>query len=179
MLSPSLRGPQFQPSPYPSVSCLSVPLCCVHLFPISGAPGFCFLSSVPLSRVPFFFFPGLSWFVSVSPLSPSLSSQGNSPSGLRTQRHPPQTPAIRPPPLPPQPLYERSLPIGPPSSLTLGSHAPPAAQRPAPSQQDLAHPRGTRQSVPNFPQKLLGTPRGRGQGRAVPDPPPSSRLPPP
>lgn len=130
-----------------SVSHLSVPLFCVHLFPISGAPSFCFLSFCSSLKGPLFFFPGLSWFVSVSPLSPSLvprklpePAQDSAPPLLK---HLPSVPLLSL--LPAQPLHERALPTGPPSSLTLGSHAPPAAQRPAPGQQDLAHPRGTRQ----------------------------------
>lgn len=71
----SARPPvQVQPLPL-SVSRLSVPLFCVHLFPISGAPSFCFLSFCSSLKGPLFFFPGLCWFVSVSPLSPSLVSR--------------------------------------------------------------------------------------------------------
>jgi len=178
--APLCEAPRSSPAPSPPrllsvcpiVLCPSLPhlwgsqfLFLVLLFLSQGSPFFSFLASLDLSLCP--------------PCPPSLLSQGNSPSRLRTQRRPPSNTCHPSPFSPPQPLHERSLPTGPPSSLTLGSHAPPAAQRPAPSQQDLAHPRGTRQSVPNFPQKLLGTLRGRGQGRAVPDPPPSSQLPPP
>lgn len=105
-------------------------------------------------------------------LSPSVL-----PKTLLQPAQTPLTPASRHPPHSLRPQPSHAAPPHRPLSLTLGGHAPPAAQRPAPGQQDPAHPRGTTRTMPNFPQKFQATPWGRGQGRAVPSPPPSSGLP--
>lgn len=162
-LSPSPQGPQLKSSPYPCPQLL-LSVCLCPSLPISDPLSFCFLPFCSLKSP--FFLPslGLSLCIPSPSVVPRKLPEPDQDSRLTPLKHLPSIPLLS------------LLPQRPPS-LTLGSHAPPAAQRPAPGQQDPAHPRGTTQSMPNFPQKLLGTPWGRGQGRVVPGPPPSSGLP--
>lgn len=109
LLSPTLYEAPSS-SPALPLRLLSVPSCCVHLFPISGGSSFCFLSSVPL-KGPLFLSRPLLVCLCV-PLVPCLwSPKGNSPGGLRTQRHPPSNTCHPSPSSPPHsPLYEGPSP---------------------------------------------------------------------
>lgn len=176
MLSPFCGAPSSSPAPtLPSPVCLSH--CAVSISsPSLGLPVSVSCRLVPLSRVPFFSFPPLLVCLcvplvplSVVPRKLPERAQDSAPSPSNTCHPSPSSPPTAPlrevpphrPPIITHPWEPRA-----PSSTT------PATTGPCPS-------RGTRQSVPNFPQKLLGTPRGRGQaGLSLTLPPaPGSRRP--
>lgn len=171
-ISASPQGPHSSPAPTPAFSFSSVSVSqCVHLFP--SLPLLVSISCPSVLSEPVLF-PGLSGFVCASRSPVSLSvvpRKFPEPTGDHPPHLPP-TPPLPPTPAPPQVV----LPLRRPS-LTVGGHAPPAAQSQPPGQRDPAHPGAPRDLCQTFLRSCWACRGGGGRAGLSPALPPAPGSP--